>query len=236
MSKRIIIWKRAIIGGMAALTLGIGGSALAQSAGGADRAAEEARLERVEEKLDRRVEKMTEKLGLSEAQAKKIRGILDTAAAERGDIVERAGGDRKAARGELKALRKKVRGDIRQVLTPEQQAQAKTMFKGHKKGRHGKKGHHRRMGKRLDKMKAELALSEAQSEKIEGIFRETRQANRALIEGSDGDRSAVRPQLKANRKAAMARVRAQLTPEQQAKFDAWKAERKERRGKRGARH
>ena len=69
----------------------------------------------------------------------------------------------------------------------------------------------------FEKMRRELELDERQSAEVRKILDETRNEYRAL-------RSEARPRFDAIRQNARTRIRAQLTPEQQKRFDARVAE------------
>lgn len=206
---------------MCALALGTTSVALAESPSDTNaQMSEQERLERADKRLDKRMAKMTDKLDLSADQATKIRAILEQTQAEIRDARERLEG--KAARTEVRKLRKESRGKIKALLSDAQQAKAKGML--------GKK-HGKRMVKRL---KRELNLSDAQSTQVKAIMKDTRKANRKLIEAAGGDRRAVRGKLKANRQAAQTKIKALLSDEQKTTYEALLAKRAERRAARRA--
>ena len=73
--------------------------------------------------------------------------------------------------------------------------------------------HEKAMHERLEKMRAELNLTDDQTKAVQAIIDETRNEYRAL-------RTELRPRFEEPRQKARARIRALLTPEQQQKFDA----------------
>src|ERR1041385_7911591 len=119
-------------------------------------------------------------------------------------------------------------------------------------GGHGHRGHHR--GMFGAKMAAKLGLSDAQKAQIKDIKKATREANAAFFDQARATRKefweakkagdtakmdslkptldSPRAQMKQIRQAEQAKVLSVLTPDQQAKLDAMKAEGKAKRGNR----
>ena len=115
-------------------------------------------------------------------------------------------------------------------------------------GGHGRHHRHGMFGK---KMAEKLGLSDAQKAQIKDIKKATREANAAFFEQARathkefweakkaGDQAKIdslkptlesqRAQMKDIRKAEMAKITSVLTPDQQAKLDAMKAEWKAKR-------
>ena len=85
----------------------------------------------------RLVKEMTEVLALDASQQAQVAQIMESSRAEREGLVEAAGGDRKAARPQLKQLRERPRTQLRAVLTAEQA----TKFDAIKESRRGGKRH-----------------------------------------------------------------------------------------------
>ncbi len=83
------------------------------------------------------------------------------------------------------------------------------------KGEKGPKG-----GDRLANLTEQLSLTPAQVEQIKPILNSERDAMRALNQDTSLDREAKRPKMREIREAHDAKIRALLTPEQQAKMDA----------------
>ena len=116
----------------------------------------------------------------------------------------------------------------------------------------GGHGHHHRHGMFGKQLAEKLGLSDAQKAQIKDIKKSTREANAAFFEqaratrkdfwaakkaGDQAKMDSLKPtldsqraQMKDIRKAEMARVLSVLTPDQQAKLDALKAEWKAKRG------
>ena len=73
---------------------------------------------------------------------------------------------------------------------------------------------------RLANLTEQLSLTPAQVEQIKPILNSERDAMRALNQDTSLDREAKRPKMREIREAHDAKIRALLTPEQQAKMDA----------------
>lgn len=73
---------------------------------------------------------------------------------------------------------------------------------------------------RLKMMKEELGLTDAQVEKLRPIMREQTQAMAAVRNDTSLDQQAQRAKMREINQTYQPKVRAVLTPEQQAKFDA----------------
>ncbi len=92
----------------------------------------------------------------------------------------------------------------------------------HKEGRHGK--HHKQ---RLEKMKTELGLSDAQVEQIKELHENKKEEMKGLRKEAKEGNEESRAKLKANREAFKAEVDKILTPEQRKKAEVLHAERKD---------
>lgn len=213
---------RSILAAAVVTSFGLGAQAFAESPQGD--AAEMARLEKAQKRLDRRMERMTKRLKLTPAQATKVRSILETRRASVQDAIARAGGDRQAAKPEIKSIRKSSRKALKATLTADQIATMKTM-----RGKH--KGH-KRAGKR--KMMKSLNLSEAQRAQFKAIRKESRTQRQAILAQADGDRQAAKPALKALRFETKEKISKILTPAQRAKFQKFEQERRAQRKARKA--
>lgn len=75
-------------------------------------------------------------------------------------------------------------------------------------------------GERLQHLTHELGLTDAQKAKIQAIAQEEREALKALRAEGAKERAAARAKFQALHESFRAKIRAELTPEQQAKFDA----------------
>ncbi len=77
----------------------------------------------------------------------------------------------------------------------------------------------------LGRLKRDLDLTEEQSKRIDVILQEGRKRNRLLWD-------SVQPQMREEMKLVRERIKAELNPEQQAKFDEMNKRSRERRGPR----
>lgn len=98
---------------------------------------------------------------------------------------------------------------------------AKSERRDQARGKH--KGHQKRF--------KELDLDEAQKAQVSEVVKSAKAERAVILEAHNGDRKAARPELKAHREQTRGKIRALLTAEQQRKWDASRAERKERRGR-----
>lgn len=215
--------------------IGSAGVAFAHGPGGEHgkwaQMSEAERLEAMADRLDHRVERMAKELELTADQSAKVRQILEAAQTQRMDIRERAQGDREAARGELKALREQTREQLAGVLTQDQLTQLEAK-RAERKQRRGKHRHGKRVGKKhLERMAAELDLTDAQVAQIKQIHQNSRAQARQLIEDAGGDHEAARPELRELREQTKQEVAQVLTDEQRQEFKQLRAERKQRVGK-----
>lgn len=73
---------------------------------------------------------------------------------------------------------------------------------------------------RLQALAKELNLTAEQKEKVGALLKQQAEQGRALREDTSLNREQKREKMEAMRKASRAQIRALLTPEQQAKYDA----------------
>jgi Spy/CpxP family protein refolding chaperone len=88
------------------------------------------------------------------------------------------------------------------------------------KGGRGERGE---KGDRLAMLTEQLSLTPDQVEKVKPILNSEREALRALMQDTSTDREAKRPKMREIRDAHNAKIRAVLTPDQQAKMDSMRA-------------
>lgn len=89
--------------------------------------------------------------------------------------------------------------------------------------------------RQTDDMAEQLALSEAQKEKVHQVNLNFAQKMKAAREEADGDWTAMRETIGALRKEKNAELKKYLTGEQFKKWEDIQAERREKRGNRGNR-
>lgn len=99
-----------------------------------------------------------------------------------------------------------------------------SVFAQKHEGRHGKHHNHEA---RLEKMKTELGLSDAQVEEIKTLHEKKKEASKGLRKEAKSGNEEARAKLKANRAEFKAEVDKILTPEQRKKAEALHAERKD---------
>lgn len=174
------------------------------------------------ERLNKRMARLTKKLNLSDTQAKQLRTTYESMHKEIVQARQQNPGDRKAKRAAMQKIRKAYKPEVAKILTQEQLA----TFEDLKKKRKARKMKRRGRKHRAHKMAKALNLSADQKTKLKAIRVEHRKQAKALIAGANGDRSKVKPQLKALRQAKKQKVVAILTPEQQQKLKTLRQNRK----------
>jgi len=190
-----------------------------------------------EERAAKHTERLTEKLSLSAEQATKVAAINTDFAAKRKAAKDSAT-DREEGRAAKEALRSEHKTAIKAVLTPEQIATYEAM-KSEGKGRRGHKGErgrHRgtgeeRAAKHTERLTKDLSLNKEQAAKVAVINTDFATKRKAAKEAAKDreEGKAAREALRSEHKAA---IKAVLTPEQLATYEAMKKERKGRKGRR----
>lgn len=94
------------------------------------------------------------------------------------------------------------------------------------------KGQDGRKGDRMEKVKAELGLTDKQAAEWEAINEKYKAEHQKIKESNQAKKAAVREEMKALREAHDAEVDALLTPEQLQKWNEMKAEREARKSER----
>ncbi|MEM9882052.1 MAG: Spy/CpxP family protein refolding chaperone [Planctomycetota bacterium] len=239
--------------GLATTSLAAPGEAKAVSAGGDERS---------ERREGRRagMRQLIDELGLTETQRTTVSGIVEGQRDEMRALREqmreaRRSEDREAfvELGEqMRALMDQTRESIRAELTPEQlttfdaqveQMQTRARAMREQRGERGE-GERQGRGQRRGPL-ADLDLTEAQEQAIGEAMRSSREAVRDLREQlttarESGDEEAMQTigqQLRDTMDQAAEAVRAELTPEQQTRYDAnleqAREQREQRRAQRG---
>ena len=190
-----------------------------------------------EERAERHTKRLTEKLSLSAEQATKVAAINTDFAAKRKAAKDSAK-DREEGKAARETLRSEHKTAIKAVLTPEQTATYEAM-KSEGKGRRGHKGErgrHRgtgeeRAAKHTERLTKDLSLNTEQAAKVAVINTDFATKRKAAKEAAKDreEGKAVREALRSEHKAA---IKAVLTPEQLATYEAMKKERKGRKGRR----
>ena len=192
----------------------------------------------------------------TEAQVEAIRAISQEAREASREIIQAAREAREAGeqadpetvRAQLKEIRNTIPGQIRDVLTEQQQTvfdenltelkerRAEHVDEGRPHRNEAAGGRHH-AGRALRMLLRDIEPTEAQTETIRAIALDTREASQEIIQtareareaGGQADPEAVRAQLKEIREAAHSQIRETLTDPQQAIFDENLAKLKERR-------
>lgn len=94
----------------------------------------------------------------------------------------------------------------------------------HEEGRHGK---HHNPEQKLEKMKTELGLSDAQVTQIKALHEKKKEESKGLRKEAKAGNEQSRAKLKANRKEMKAEMDKILTPDQRKKAEALRAEHKD---------
>lgn len=149
--------------------------------------------------------RMAEELGLTPAQQEQVRGVMSRAREERRALRDLPPEQRGPA---MRQMRQRTRGQLEQILTPEQQTRARAL-----RQQHGEQ----RMGRRLEHMRERLGLSPAQEARIRAIFERAR-AERQRIAAGTAAGQARHDALSALRTRTRDAMRNVLTPEQQARL------------------
>ncbi len=174
-----------------------------------------------------RLTRMTLELGLSPEQVERIRAIHEDHAAKVEGLKDLEDKDqRDRAKKEARSAQREA---INAVLTPEQQAKAEVLRAERKvaksrKNQAGERTHDERADMQVRRMTQELGLSGGQSTKMKGILVQHMQRMEVAERLADeAQRKEAMEQVKRSKQNA---VKAILTPEQRARMEALKAERK----------
>jgi Spy/CpxP family protein refolding chaperone len=227
------------------LTLGVGVTGLAVAHGPGkhrgqkleafQKMSEEERLEKMQERVDRRVAHMTERLDLSDAQQTEIRKIVTAGHKRALEVLERAdeAENRGQIRRQLHQIRKQTREDVRALLTDEQKSAAKEA----RAQRRAKRPERmmERLDERLDlnpeqEAQVEAILSEAQND-IQTLRADASARSDSKAKGRRGQRGKRHEVGKIMRGAADD-IASVLDDEQAAEFAEMREEFRERRGNR----
>lgn len=165
--------------------------------------------------------RILKQLDLTDAQRAEIREIMQSARAEHRATRGR-GGEGRLAR---KEARFETMQRVREVLTPEQRTKAEALMAQQAE---------RHVERRVNHMQRALELSDAQVAQVRGILKRAQQQKKALHQRAlTENRPPEREAMQAVRQETHDMIRAVLTDVQRQKFDARRAERRERRGHHG---
>lgn len=167
-------------------------------------------------RVEREMERLRRDLELSDAQAEKIQAILTETLGKRSEV------------------EKEQDSRIGEVLTPEQKERyTRNRERGQRGDRGGFGGRGGMMTGILDRMKTDLALTEEQSKQVEEIMTKAQEEMaenfRKMREEGMGnqDWNAIRERMTEFWNASAEKVKAVLSDDQKAKYDAMVAEMRE---------
>ncbi len=168
------------------------------------------------------LDEIKQELNLTADQEAKIKPIFEKRREAFKTIKQDESLSREAKREKMGALRDQTRKELAGVLNNEQLQKLDAKMENRGKGM-GKGDHMARM----QRMSEELNLSDAQKSKVRTVMQNAKAERELILEANDGDRKAAKDELKAHRQKTKSALRAVLTAEQAAKFDAMK----DRKGK-----
>lgn len=176
-----------------------------------------------------RLERMKDSLQLTAEQAAEMQRIHADACRRSQEAITAAGGNREAAKTQIKAIRSESRKKTLAVLTPEQRERWKTMQARNKPERSAEE----QASALTKRMKEQLQLSDAQLPKVEALNLSLVNQRRALKEkesqgATDAELKPLRQAMMRDYKNGLETI---LTPEQQATLRQAMQERRSGRGK-----
>jgi hypothetical protein len=189
------------------------------------------------ERMNEMNKQAKEDLGLSDEQAKEWNSIQKDFKQEKDAIRNEEGLSQDERKAKQVELRTKKDEAIKGILTEEQYVSYQEMAKERRKefGEGGKQANKGQMGhpnggrKMLDQAKSTLDLSKEQNEKWDAIAKSYGDKMRAIKQDDSLDDSQKRSEFKSNKTALEKDLMAILTSEQQASFESFIKENKERR-------
>lgn len=185
------------------------------------------------ERRTERLEKMTEQLGLTTEQAARIKAIDEEHEVKRAEL--RSIEDEGARRNAMRELGRAQREAFQAVLTPEQRQKAEALRAERMEARRNAANvtPEERAAKRTRWMTEELDLSEDQASDVQELMlRQLRKKEALMTMENEHERKQALQQVQ---RAQEEGLKAILSPEQRERWEALKAERKERSSKHGQR-
>jgi Spy/CpxP family protein refolding chaperone len=174
----------------------------------------------------KQAEKMKAELGLDDKQYASVKGINERFAKKRMALRSDSTLAREKKITELKSLRTERKNEIESVLTPEQE----TKWSNYKKAQVEKRKTARaeKKAKRSEKVKAKLALTDDQQQKLENVNKALTDEATRLRKDTRLSKDEKRAEMKKLRATHETSVKAILTEEQ---FQQWKQMRAHHRSK-----
>lgn len=181
-----------------------------------------------EQHAERQTERMTKELSLTDTQIKQV-ATLNLKYAKEKEIFKNAADENTDKKTAMKQMRDRQNAELKGILSAEQLEKYQTMrakkngrkkgAKGNKVSNHGpdnNKSPEQRAEMQTNRLTKELSLNDTQAARINAIHWDFEKKMQAAKEAEKGNKADLRT-LRTERDAA---VRAMLTPEQSAKFDA----------------
>lgn len=166
-------------------------------------------------------------LNLSEDQQNQIKFFLDDQRAQMETLRADGSLTRDQRREQAQQIQEAMRANIQSILSVEQQMQAEQLQRH--EAEHMLERRQHEAEHMLERLSQRLELNAAQQETIEAYQQNHFDALRALRDDTTLTREQKREQVAALRQQIEDNIRATLTPEQQAEFDALRQQRGERR-------
>ncbi|AFM04912.1 hypothetical protein Fleli_2547 [Bernardetia litoralis DSM 6794] len=172
---------------------------------------------------EEKLEKMKTELGLSDTQVEQIKALHEKQKEESKDLRKEAREGNEESRAKMKANRAEFKAEMEKILTPEQRQKAEALRAEHKDPNN-------RAEKRVEKMKTELSLNDAQATKVKAALVTEMTKMQALKEAA-GEEKVDKSERKALKTAFETELKSILSDEQFTKYEAIKAEKKAKQGK-----
>ncbi|WP_291726242.1 Spy/CpxP family protein refolding chaperone [Bernardetia sp.] len=167
---------------------------------------------------EERLEKMKEELDLSDAQVEQIKALHEKKREEMKKLRSEAKEENEERRAKMKAHHKEMKAEIDKILTPEQRKKAEALRAEHKDPE-------KRAEKRLEKLKSELSLTDAQASKVKSAL-VTKMTKMQALKEAAGEERVNKDERKALHTAFENELKSILSDEQFKKYEEIKAEKK----------
>lgn len=174
---------------------------------------------------EKRLEKMKTELGLSDSQVEQIKALHEKKKEESKSLRKEAKEGNEASRAKLKANREAFKAEMDKILTPEQRKKAEALHAEHKDPA-------KRAEKRIEKLKSELSLTDAQATKVKAAL-VTKMTKMQALKEAAGEEKVNKTERKAIKTAFETELKSILSTEQFAKYEQIKADKKAKHGKHG---
>jgi len=174
---------------------------------------------------EQKLEKMKTELGLSDSQVEQIKALHQKKKEESKGLRKEAKEGNEESKAKLKANRAEMKAEMDKILTPEQRKKAEALHAEHKDPTN-------RAEKRIEKMKTELSLSDAQATKVKAAL-VTKMTKMQALKEKAGDDKVDKTERKTIKTAFETELKSILSSEQFTKYEQMKADKKAKHGKYG---